>query len=111
MMMTKAKCGHIAEKSYTDAHWGLCRKCHSNFAFLIELEQKYGDDALVEYWYARILTYSYDSKEEEVSCFIEHLIDFYRQKLIEFPSKQNYIRKMLYMLCSIQKPFDVQALR
>ena len=110
MIMTKAKCGHIAEKSYMDAHWGLCRKCHSNLAFLIGLERKYGDDALVEYWYARILTYPYDNKEE-ASCFIEHLIDFYQQKLIEFPSKQNYIRKMLYMLCSIQKPIDVQTLR
>jgi hypothetical protein len=29
----------------------------SNFAFLLELEQKYGEDALIEYWYAKILTY------------------------------------------------------
>jgi len=45
----KAKCGHVTEKSYADAHGGLCRKCHSNFSSLLELEQKYGEDALVEY--------------------------------------------------------------
>jgi hypothetical protein len=53
--MMKAKCGHIVEKSYAEAHWGLCRKCHSNFAFLNDLELKYGEDALVQYWYAMIL--------------------------------------------------------
>jgi hypothetical protein len=42
--MMKAKCGHVEEKLYADAHHGLCRKCHSNFAFLLELEQKYGED-------------------------------------------------------------------
>jgi hypothetical protein len=50
--MMKAKCGHAEDKRYSDAHHGLCRKCHSNFAFLLELEQKYGEDALIEYWYA-----------------------------------------------------------
>jgi hypothetical protein len=45
--MMKAKYGHVEEKTYSDAHRGLCRKCHSNFAFLLELEQKYGQDALI----------------------------------------------------------------
>jgi hypothetical protein len=87
----KAKCGHVAEKSYAEAHNGLCRRCHSNFSFLLELEQKYGEDALVEYWYAKILTY--------------------QQKLMEVPSKKNYINKMLFMLRSVQEPFDMQTLR
>lgn len=106
----KAKCGHVTEKSYAEAHNGLCRRCHSNFSFLLELEQKYGDDALVEYWYAKILTYRSETKEEIV-CFINHLIEFYQQKLMEVPSKKNYINKMLFMLRSVQEPFDMQMLR
>ena len=54
MMMMEARCGHLEEKLYADVHHGLCRKCHSNFAFLLELEQKHGEDALIEYWYSRI---------------------------------------------------------
>ncbi|MGB7696340.1 MAG: hypothetical protein WBL46_03865, partial [Nitrososphaeraceae archaeon] len=38
VIIMKAKCGHVTEKSYADAHGGLCRKCHSNFSFLLELE-------------------------------------------------------------------------
>lgn len=106
----KAKCCHVAEKSYANAHSGLCRKCHSNFSFLLELEQKYGEDALIEYWYGKILTYPSETKEEVV-CFINHLIEFYQQKLIEVPSKKNYIKKMLFMLHSIKEPFDIQTLR
>jgi len=106
----KAKCGHVTEKSYADAHDGLCRRCHSNFSFLLELEQKNGEDALVEYWYAQILTYPSGTKEEIV-CFINHLIEFYKRKLMEVPSKKNYIKKMLYMLRSINEPFDIQTLR
>ena len=65
-MMMKAICGHVEHKFYSDAHHGLCRKCHSNFAFLLELEQNYGEDALIEYWYAKILTYlSSERKGEE----------------------------------------------
>jgi uncharacterized protein Veg len=109
-MTMKAKCGHVAEKSYAEAHNGLCRRCHSNFSFILELEQKYGEDALVEYWYAKILTYRSETKEEIV-CFINHLIEFYQQKLTEVPSKKNYIKKMLFMLRSIQEPFDIQTLR
>ncbi|MGI0029959.1 MAG: hypothetical protein ACRD80_00055, partial [Nitrososphaeraceae archaeon] len=83
---------------------------HSNFSFLLELEQKYGEDALVEYWYGKILTYPSETKEEVV-CFINHLIEFYQQKLVEVPSKKNYIKKMLFMLHSIKEPFDIQTLR
>jgi hypothetical protein len=111
----KAKCGHVEDKTYSDAHYGLCRKCHSNFAFLLELEQKYGEDALIEYWYAKILTYLPSQRkvrgEEEVDCFIDHLIEFYQRNIIKFPSKAKYIRKMLYMLHSLQRPFDVHVLK
>jgi hypothetical protein len=105
----RSKCGHFAAKSYADTHAGLCRKCHSSFSFLAEIEGKYGEDALVEYWYAMIL--SYLSSDKEVDCLIDHLIKFYQKKLNEVPSKQKYIKKMLYMLHSIQKPFDVETLR
>ena len=47
-MMMEARCGHLEEKLYADVHHGLCRKCHSNFAFLLKLEQKHGEDALIE---------------------------------------------------------------
>ena len=87
VIIMKAKCGHVTEKSYADAHGGLCRKCHSNFSFLLELEQKYGEDALVEYWYGKILTYPSETKEEVV-CFINHLIEFYQQKLVEGSFKE-----------------------
>jgi hypothetical protein len=109
-MIAKARCGHFAVKSYADSHGGLCRRCHSNFSALLDLEKKYGEDALVEYWYGLILVNLPESKEE-IRCFISHLIDFYQQKLIEMPSKQKYIRKMLYMLNSIQEPFDIETLR
>ncbi len=109
-MIMKAKCGHVTEKSYAEAHYGLCRRCHSNFSFILELEQKYGEDSLVEYWYSKILTYSSETKEE-VDCVLNHLIEYYQQKLLEFPSKKKYIKKMLYMLHSIQVPFDIQTLR
>ena len=108
-MLMRSKCGHFAAKSYADTHAGLCRKCHSNFSFLAEIEGKYGEDALVEYWYAMIL--SSLSSDKEVDCLIDHLIKFYQKKLNEVPSKQKYIKKMLYMLHSIQKPFDVETIR
>jgi hypothetical protein len=111
MILMKAKCGHIEDKTYYDAHHGLCRQCHSNFAFLLELEQKYGEDALIEYWYAKILTYSPSERKVHVDCFIDHLIEFYERNLTKFPSKEKYIKKMLYMLHSLQKPFDIDALR
>ena len=45
--MMEARCGHLEEKIFADVHHGLCRKCHSSFAFLLELEEKYGEDALI----------------------------------------------------------------
>jgi hypothetical protein len=54
-MMMETRCGHLEEKLYADVHHGLCRQCLSNFVFLLELEEKYGEDALIEYWYAKIL--------------------------------------------------------
>ena len=111
-MMMEARCGHIEEKLYADAHHGLCRNCHSNFAFLLDLEQKYGEDALIDYWYAKVLTYlSSDRKDGDLGCFIDHLIEFYQLSLIKFPSKERYIRKMLYMLHSIREPYDIDTLR
>ena len=109
-MIQKARCGHFAAKSYADAHGGLCRKCHSNFETVIELEKQYGEDALVEYWYGLILAKLPEGKEE-ITCLISHLIDFYQQKLIETTSKANYIRKMLFMLHSVKDPFDEETLR
>lgn len=109
-MIMETRCGHIEEKLYAVKHHGLCRKCHSNFAYLLELEQKYGEDALVEYWYANILTYSSETKEDKV-CLIDHLIDFYERNLIKLPSKSKYIKKMLFMLHSLQEPFNIESLR
>jgi hypothetical protein len=108
--MMKSRCGHFVEKSFAQAHGGLCRQCHSSFAFLVDLEYKYGEDALIEYWYAMILAFISEDRER-VGCFIEHLVEFYERKLIEVPSKENYIRKMLYMLNSLQEPFDIESLR
>jgi hypothetical protein len=109
-MMMEGRCGHVEEKLYADKHYGLCRKCHSNFAFLLEFEQKYGEDALVEYWYTKILAYSSERKED-IGCLIEHLIDFYYRNLIKLPSKKKYIRKMLFMLHSLREPFNIKSSR
>src|SRR6266852_8438179 len=109
-MMMEARCGHVEEKFYSDAHHGLCRKCHSNFAFLLELEQKYGEDALIEYWYAKILTYlSSERKGEDADCFIEHLVDFYQRKLIQVPTRVKNIKKMQYMLHSSKEQSDIES--
>lgn len=86
----KAKCGHVVEKKYVDVHDGLCRKCH---------------------WYAMILTKLSGVNKQESSCLIGHLIEFYQRQLIIVPSKEKYIRKMLYMLNSLLTPFDVKNLR
>lgn len=85
------------------------RKCHSDFEFLAELEGKCGEDALLEYWYAMIL--SSISKDNEVDCLMDHLVKFYQKKLNEVTLKHKYIKNMLYMLHSLQKPFDVEAIR
>ena len=100
----KARCGHYVSNSYARAHHGLCRRCHSNFAYLVELEEKQGEDALVEYWYSQIISNLVDSKDAR--CLIDHLMEFYQRKLVEIPSKKRYIEKMLYMLRSVKDPFD-----
>ncbi len=106
-MRLKARCGHLTSKSYAEAHHGLCRRCHSSFAFLVELEEKSGEDALVQYWYQMIVkNLPEDANSHERECLLNHLIDFYQRKLGEVPSKQRYIQKMLYMLNSIKDPFD-----
>lgn len=111
-MQLRAKCGHLSSESYIKAHHGLCRSCHSNFSYLVELEEKHGEDALVEYWYSMILANlgNNDDGSRNASCLIDHLIEFYQRKLIEVPSKQRYINKMLFMLQSIKEPFDVEEM-
>ena len=111
MIMMKAKCGHVEEKIYSDAHHGLCRKCHSNFAFLLELEQKYGEDALIEHWYAKILAYSSSERTENVACISGPFDRFLSGAFNRFPSKEKYIRKMLFMLYSLQEPVDIETLK
>jgi hypothetical protein len=107
----KAKCGHVVEKKYIDVHDGLCRKCHSSFSFIQDLESKGGEDALVQYWYAMILTKMSGVNEQETKCLIGHLIEFYQKQIVIVPSKDRYIRKMLYMLNSLLTPFDVKGLK
>jgi len=111
--MMKARCGHLIGRKYAKAHDGLCRSCHSNFAFLIDLESEYGEDALVQYWYAMILANlsSAEGKIQSSNCLIEHLVEFYRSKLDTVPSKSKYLRKMLYMLNSLRNPLDIEALK
>jgi len=110
--MMKAKCGHLVEKRYADAHDGLCRRCHSNFSYLIDLESKYGEDAVVQYWYAMILTHLSPGEDRQgTDCLIEHLIAFYQRELIMVPSKDRYTKRMLYMLNSLLRPFDMKSLK
>lgn len=104
-----ARCGHPVSESYAKAHRGLCRQCHSNFAYLVELEEKHGEDALVEYWYSMILANISDGRED-AGCLIDHLVDFYQRKLVEIPSKKRYINKMIFMLHSIKDPFDPEKM-
>ncbi len=108
--MIKAKCGHLVEKKYIDVHDGLCRKCHSNFSLIQEIESKGGEDALVQYWYAMILTRLSGVSEQESTCLIGHLIEFYQKQLVIVPSKERYVRKMLYMLNTLLTPFDAKSL-
>lgn len=109
-MIQRTRCGHRAPASFSEAHGGLCRKCHSNFAFIMDMEKKYGEDALVEYWYSTILT-RLPETQTEVQCFVSHLIEFYEARLRDRPSKRRYIEKMLYMLRSIEKPSSSDELR
>ena len=109
----KAKCGHVIkdeEISYVNAHYGLCRRCHSNFIFLVELESQYGKDALIEYWFAIILS-NLSEDREKTSCLLDHLIEYYQCKLKVSPSHDSsYMQKMLYMLRSLQKPSNENSL-
>jgi hypothetical protein len=76
-------------RKHAKAHDGLCRSSHSNFAFLIELESEYGDDALVEYWDAMKLA-NFSSAEggaQSSNCFREHLVEFYQSRLEMVSSK------------------------
>ena len=109
--MIRAKCGHVVEKKYINVHDGLCRKCHSSFSFIQDLGSKGGEDALVQYWYAMILTKLSGVNKQESSCLIGHLIEFYEKQLVRVPSKQTYVRKMLYMLNSLLTPFDAKSLK
>jgi hypothetical protein len=109
--MIKAKCGHIVERAYAEAHNGLCRRCDSNFSFLIDLESNAGEDALIQYWYGMILTHISSDDSQGADCLIAHLIDFYQRKLSLVPSKERYIIKMLYMLNSLSQPFDPNSLK
>lgn len=110
-IVIKANCGHVVEKRYIDVHDGLCRKCHSNFSFILDLVSKGGDDALVQYWYGMILTNLSGVNKQESTCLIEHLIEYYRRQLVMVPSKERYIKKMLYMLNSLREPTDIEKLR
>ena len=105
----KAKCGHIIrneESSYVNTHYGLCRRCHSNFVFLIELEDQYGKDALIEYWFTMILS-NLSEDREKTHCFLDHLIEYYQDKLkIASSHNDKYLQKMLYMLHSLQEPIN-----
>lgn len=109
--MIRAKCGHVVEKKHIDVHDGLCRKCHSSFSLIQEIESKGGEDALVEYWYAMILTKLSGVSEQESACLIGHLLEFYQKQLVIVPSKERYVRKMLYMLNSLLTPFDAKSLK
>ena len=105
------RCGHLVDRSFANNHNGLCRKCHSNFSLIQELESKGGEDALVQYWYAMILTKLSGVNKQEYTCLIGHLTEFYQNQLVIAPSKERYIRKMLYMLNSLLTPFDVKSLK
>src|SRR5215475_14139924 len=110
----KAKCGHIIRKeeiTYVNAHHGLCRQCHSNFVFLVELEGEYGKDALIQYWFAMILSNLSEDKEK-TNCLLDHLIEYYQDKLKKVTSRHDdiYFHKMLYMLRSLQEPGDEKSL-
>jgi hypothetical protein len=110
-VIQKARCGHAAPASFAEAHSGLCRRCHSSFAFLVDMEKKYGEDALVQYWYSMILARLPETRQQ-VHCFVSHLVEFYEARLQSRPSKRRrYIEKMLYMLHSIEEPFDCRELR
>ena len=111
VFLMNIRCSHLTDRSFAKSHNWLCRKCHSNFSFILDLVSKGGEDALVQYWYAMILTKLSGVNKQESSCLIGHLIEFYQRQLIIVPSREKYIRKMLYMLNSLLTPFNVKNLR
>jgi len=38
----------LAKDTLDTLGWGLCMKCHSNFAYPVERNEKHGEDAVVE---------------------------------------------------------------
>jgi hypothetical protein len=105
-----SRCGHLTDRAFAKSHNGLCRRCHSNFGFLLDLEEKFGEDIVVEYWYGLILTRLSDDKQA-TECFIDHLTEFYSKKISEVSSsKRSYIKKMLYMLNSLKELSDIKSL-
>ena len=58
-----------------------------------------------------ILTNLSGVNKQESTCLIEHLIEYYRRQLVMVPSKERYIKKMLYMLNSLREPTDIEKLR
>ena len=60
------RCSHLTDRSFAKSHNGLCRKCHSNFSFLLDMEEKFGEDVIVEYWYGMILIRLSDDKQHNV---------------------------------------------
>ena len=58
-----------------------------------------------------ILTKLSGVNEQESACLIGHLIEYYQKQLVIVPSKERYVRKMLYMLNSLLTPFDAKSLK
>ena len=107
----KGKCGHIVKRAYAKSHNGLCKRCNSDFSFIMDLESRGGEDALIHYWYAMILTHLSSDNRKGADCLIGHLTDFYQRKLTLVPTKERYINKMLFMLNSLSEPFDPNCLK
>jgi hypothetical protein len=55
--------------------------------------------------------YSGEENKLGVNCLIDHLVEFYHGKLATVPSKERYIRKMIYMLNSLRQPFDIDSMK
>ena len=72
--------------------------------FLLNWKSQYGKDALIEYWFAMILS-NLSEDREKTNCLLDHLIEYYQCKLkVSSSHDYSYVQKMLYMLHSLQKP-------
>jgi len=60
----------------------LCRRCHSSFTFIVDLERKNMAKTLIEYWYPLILAQLFKS-HDGVQSLVFHLIKFYEIKPAE----------------------------